>query len=349
MPNLVRSAKLITKPWTYGFYRLTYDRRLTALLTAPLSAIETKPGSSYGLCELGRDRRVEKAFNMDMNGEARIPAPQSVVWDALNDPEALKQAITGCEELERDGDNAFTARVRTKVGPVSARFGGRVELQDLNPPHSYRIVGEGTGGAAGFAKGGAIVRLEAAGPDATLLKYEVDASVGGKLAQIGSRLIDGAARKMADDFFTKFGAIAVERASAAAPAPASPAAKEPVATPQAQPAALSAPPVQVSAGSLAQTRIESSLIHNSVEPVVAPAPIPAPLPTPAQSAEPPAQQEPQAQASAASSTEARLAEDAAAEASRPTIPPDPNSGIPGLMWVAGIGLLVAILLFVLMD
>jgi len=282
---------------------------------------------------------------MDMNGVARIPAPQSVVWEALNDPEALKQAITGCEELERDGDNAFTARVRAKVGPVSARFGGRVELQDLKPLHSYRIVGEGAGGAAGFAKGGAVVRLEADGPDATLLKYEVDASVGGKLAQIGSRLIDGAARKMADDFFTKFGAIAAERASTVALAPAPPAAEEQTGTPQApsapaQPADPSAPSVQVSAGSPAPTRIESSSVHNRVEPLAAPAPAPAP---------PPVHQEQQEQAGATLSTEARLAKDKAAEASPPTISPDPNSGIPGLMWVAGIGLLVAILLFVFMG
>jgi len=263
---------------------------------------------------------------MDMNGEARIPAPQAVVWDALNDPEALKQAITGCEELERDGENAFTARVRAKVGPVSARFGGRVELKDLNPPHSYRIVGEGTGGAAGFAKGGAIVRLEADGPDATMLKYEVDASVGGKLAQIGSRLIDGAARKMADDFFTKFGAIAAGRASAAAPAAAPPLVEEPVVVPQAtsapaQPATQWTPPVQVSAESA----------------------------TPAEPTVRAAQQQARVQEAATSSTEARLAQDAATETSRPTLRPDPDSGMPGLMWVAGIGLLVAILLFVLMD
>ena len=284
---------------------------------------------------------------MDMNGEARISAPQTIVWDALNDPEALKQAITGCEELERDGENAFTARVRAKVGPVSARFGGRVELQDLNPPHSYRIVGEGTGGAAGFAKGGAIVRLEADGPDATLLKYEVDASVGGKLAQIGSRLIDGAARKMADDFFTKFGAIAAERASAADQAQV---VEEPTAAPQvttapAQPATQWIPPMQVSAGNPPPTRIEPTANRIAAEA----APVPNPHPTP----EPPiSHAAPQAaplQEAATSSTEALLAQYAATEATRPTIRPDPNGGMPGLMWVAGIALLVAILLFVLMG
>ena len=291
---------------------------------------------------------------MDMNGEARIPAPQAVVWDALNDPKALKQAITGCEELERDGENAFTARVRAKVGPVSARFGGRVELKDLNPPHSYRIVGEGTGGAAGFAKGGAIVQLEADGPDATMLKYEVDASVGGKLAQIGSRLIDGAARKMADDFFTKFGAIAAGRASAAAPAAAPPLVEEPVVVPQAtsapaQPATQWTPPVQVSAESATPTRIEPSANHIAAEPVPEPAPAPTPSPAPAEPTVRAAQQQARVQEAATSSTEARLAQDAATGTSRPTIRPDPDSGMPGLMWVAGIGLLVAILLFVLMD
>lgn len=282
---------------------------------------------------------------MDMNGEARIPAPQAVVWDALNDPEALKQAITGCEELERDGENAFTARVRAKVGPVSARFGGRVELQDLNPPHSYRIVGEGTGGAAGFAKGGAIVRLEADGPDATMLKYEVDASVGGKLAQIGSRLIDGAARKMADDFFTKFGAIAAERAASSTPNAPEPVAEAQEAAPQqfspppsepVQSAPQWTPPVQVSA-TLAPVRVETTASETVPQADQPPRP------------EPVVQQPAPVQEAATSSTEARIAEDAATEATRPTIRPNPNGGVPGLMWVAGIGLLVAILLFTLMG
>lgn len=299
---------------------------------------------------------------MDMKGEARIPAPQSVVWDALNDPEALKEAITGCEELERDGENAFKARVRAKVGPVSAKFGGRVELQDLNPPHSYRIAGEGTGGAAGFAKGGALVELEADGPDATILKYDVDASVGGKLAQIGSRLIDGAARKMADDFFTKFGAIAAARAEAAAPAPVAdptPAAPQqqaepapaapvapaaiqsaPAATAPLQPAAQWTPPVQASAAE-APARVEPSPRPAPPTPEPPPAPEPAPPESPAQQAAD--------QSAATSSTEALIAEDAAAEASRPAPRPDPSGGMPGIMWVAGIGLLVAILLFTLMG
>lgn len=156
---------------------------------------------------------------MQMSGEYRIPAPRQAVWDALNDPEVLKQCIPGCEELVRSGDNAFEAKVVAKVGPVRAKFGGKVELTDVDPPNSYKISGQGQGGAAGFAKGGANVSLAEDGLD-TVLSYTVDASVGGKLAQIGSRLIDATAKKMADDFFSSFvetvsGPEAVE---AAAPA-----------------------------------------------------------------------------------------------------------------------------------
>ena len=149
---------------------------------------------------------------MEMKGEYRIPASRLVVWEALNDPEVLKAAIAGCEELERDSDTGFTAKVKAKVGPVSARFSGIVKIVNPDPPNGYRIEGEGTGGAAGFAKGGANVVLVEDGSD-TVLSYEANASVGGKLAQIGSRLIDGTARKMADDFFSKFGEIVAERAS----------------------------------------------------------------------------------------------------------------------------------------
>lgn len=140
---------------------------------------------------------------MEMKGESRIEAPRDRVWQALNDPEVLKASIEGCEELEKVSDTEFTAKVRAKVGPVSARFGGKVTLSDLNPPSGYRIQGEGTGGVAGFAKGGATVALESDG-DATILRYDVQATVGGKLAQIGSRLIESTARKKADDFFAKF-------------------------------------------------------------------------------------------------------------------------------------------------
>ena len=165
---------------------------------------------------------------MEMSGEYRIEASREKVWDALNDPEILKQAIPGCEEIERLSDTNMTAKVVAKVGPVKATFTGQVTLSDLDPPNGYRISGEGKGGAAGFAKGGANVRLEADG-DATILKYEVDATVGGKLAQLGSRLIDGTAKKMAGEFFTNFAEIvsdgvAPETAAAPAATAAAPAA-----------------------------------------------------------------------------------------------------------------------------
>ena len=140
---------------------------------------------------------------MDMTGEYRIEAPRERVWQALNDPEVLKQCIPGCEELTKDGDDGFSAKVKAKVGPVSAKFSGKVTLSDIVPPESYTISGEGQGGAAGFAKGGAKVRLAEDG-GATQLSYEVNAQVGGKLAQIGSRLIDGTAKKLAGQFFESF-------------------------------------------------------------------------------------------------------------------------------------------------
>ncbi|MDH5556936.1 MAG: carbon monoxide dehydrogenase subunit G [Alphaproteobacteria bacterium] len=140
---------------------------------------------------------------MKMTGEYRIPAPRQTVWDALNDPEILKQCIPGCEEMTRTEEGGFEAKVTAKVGPVRAKFGGKVELSDLDPPNGYTISGQGTGGAAGFAKGGAKVSLAEDGGE-TVLTYSVDASVGGKLAQIGSRLIDATAKKMAEDFFSKF-------------------------------------------------------------------------------------------------------------------------------------------------
>ena len=141
---------------------------------------------------------------MRMSGEYRIAAPRRAVWDALNDPQVLKACIPGCEELERTSDTGFTAKVKVKVGPVSARFAGAVTLSDIVAPERCTISGEGKGGAAGFAKGGAKVRLDEDGDAATTLRYEVDAKVGGKLAQIGARLIGGTAKKIADDFFGSF-------------------------------------------------------------------------------------------------------------------------------------------------
>jgi carbon monoxide dehydrogenase subunit G len=159
---------------------------------------------------------------MDMTGEYRIAAPRQKVWDALNDPEILKQAIPGCETITKHSDTEMSATVRAKVGPVSARFGGKVTISDRDPPNSYKIMGEGTGGPAGFAKGGATVKLTDDG-DATKLSYVVEANVGGKLAQIGSRLIDATARQMADNFFSKFAQIVASSASPATSAPSRPA------------------------------------------------------------------------------------------------------------------------------
>ena len=146
---------------------------------------------------------------MEMSGEYRIEASRQTVWDALNDPEILKQSIPGCEEIERLSDTELAAKVVAKVGPVKAKFAGQVTLSDLDPPNSYRISGEGKGGAAGFAKGGANVSLKSDG-EATILSYEVDATVGGKLAQLGARLIDGTAKKMAGDFFKNFAEVVTE-------------------------------------------------------------------------------------------------------------------------------------------
>jgi len=153
---------------------------------------------------------------MDLTGEYRIPAPREAVWKALNDPDILRQCIPGCEEIQKLSDTEMTAKVTAKVGPVKAGFTGKVTLSDLDPPNGYKISGEGQGGVAGFAKGGADVRLrdDAGG---TILSYSASASVGGKLAQIGSRLIEGAARQMADQFFGKFAEVV---GSAAAPAAA---------------------------------------------------------------------------------------------------------------------------------
>ena len=140
---------------------------------------------------------------MEMKGEQLITAPQQTVWNGLNDPEVLKACVPGCESITPTGDNEYQVLMVARVGPVSAKFKGKLTLSDIKPPQSYAIAFEGQGGPAGFAKGGAKVALSTEGMT-TRLAYDVKASVGGKLAQIGSRLIDGVARKMADDFFVKF-------------------------------------------------------------------------------------------------------------------------------------------------
>jgi len=162
---------------------------------------------------------------MKMTGEQLIAAPRDKVWAALNDPEVLRACIPGCQSLEKLEDDRLKAVAVVKVGPISAKFAGEVTLSDLDPPNGYRISGEGQGGAAGFAKGGANVRLADEG-GATRLAYDVDAQVGGKLAQLGGGLIDATAKQMAGTFFKKFAEVvapAAPEAPAAAPEPSPPA------------------------------------------------------------------------------------------------------------------------------
>lgn len=163
---------------------------------------------------------------MQMNGEELINAPRDVVWAGLNDPDILRQSIPGCQTVDKESDTAFTATVKVKIGPVSANFKGKVTLSNVDAPNGYTISGEGKGGAAGFGKGSADISLTEA-PGGTLLSYSVEASVGGKMAQIGSRLIDGTAKKLAGEFFTNFNRLISEDTDGQ-PAPSEPA---PVAEP----------------------------------------------------------------------------------------------------------------------
>ena len=142
---------------------------------------------------------------MTMSGEQQLAASRQTVWQKLNDPAVLKACIPGCETLEVIGENEFQAVATNRIGPVKARFKGKVRLTDLDPPNGYKISGEGDGGIAGFAKGGATVALSDK-DGGTLLTYNVEAQIGGKLAQLGQRLVNGAAKKLADDFFVKFAA-----------------------------------------------------------------------------------------------------------------------------------------------
>ena len=152
---------------------------------------------------------------MEISGEYRIPAPREKVWEALNDPAVLKETIPGCQSIEKLSDTQMTAKVTTKIGPVKATFTGLVNFTNIDPPNGYTISGEGKGGVAGFAKGSADVTLTEDGPG-TILRYKANAQVGGKLAQIGARLIDAASRQMADAFF---GAFAARLGGEAATAP----------------------------------------------------------------------------------------------------------------------------------
>ena len=219
---------------------------------------------------------------MDMTGEYRIPAPRQTVWEALNDPETLKASIVGCDELNRTGENSFEAKVTAKVGPVKAKFGGKIQLEDIDAPNGYRIVGEGSGGAAGFAKGGAKVDLVEEGAE-TLLRYTAKADVGGKLAQIGSRLVAGTAKKMADDFFGRFSKLVADRGAASG----APLAAAPVASTAAPPAAaaVGGPVVETPLADLAgdepgaaAPRSDASIPRPTEDDVIAVPPRPAGLP-----------------------------------------------------------------------
>ena len=199
---------------------------------------------------------------MKISGEQLIPASREAVWEALNDPEILKQSIAGCTELNKTSETEFDAKVTAKVGPVKAKFAGNVKLSKLKPPESYVISGQGKGGAAGFAKGGASVKLDEKDGQ-TLLSYEVDAQVGGKLAQIGSRLIQSTARKMANDFFKKFAKLAAAgsgkpKRSAAKKTPSKKAAARKASKTQAKPAETTietAVAVETSPAASAQSQI----------------------------------------------------------------------------------------------
>jgi uncharacterized protein len=144
---------------------------------------------------------------MDMTGEQRIAAPRATVWAALNDAEVLKTCIPGCTDLEKTSDTDMKAAATLAIGPVKAKFSGNVTLSEIDAPNSYVITGQGSGGVAGFAKGSAKVVLADDGPEHTLLTYTVKADVGGKIAQLGGRLIDQTAKKLAGEFFAKFGAL----------------------------------------------------------------------------------------------------------------------------------------------
>jgi carbon monoxide dehydrogenase subunit G len=182
---------------------------------------------------------------MEIKGEYKIAAPRDKVFAALNDPAVLQACIPGCESLDKVSDTEMKAKVRLRIGPVSASFAGKVTLSDIDPPNGYKITGEGQGGAAGFAKGGAVVAL-ADDAGATTLTYNVDAQVGGKIAQVGARLIDGTAKKLADEFFGKFAATVsapppAEEAAAPASAETAAPAPSPTATSTAAPASAATP------------------------------------------------------------------------------------------------------------
>jgi len=158
---------------------------------------------------------------MELSNTRTVPLPRAVVWNALNDPAVLKDCVPGCESMEPDGEHAWRVVMAARVGPVSARFNGRMAMTDINEPESYTLQFDGQGGAAGFARGDARVTLKPLDERQTEMSYVAKAQIGGKLAQIGSRLVDGAAAKLADDFFARFVARAAPAATSAATSAAS--------------------------------------------------------------------------------------------------------------------------------
>lgn len=158
---------------------------------------------------------------MQMTGEQRIAAPRGEVWVALNDPAVLAQCIPGCQSLEQDGEDGFLAIAEVKIGPIGARFKGSVRLSDIDAPNGYTITGTGNGGIAGSASGGAKVRLSDAGEGATLVSYDVDAQVGGRMAQLGGPIIDATAKNLAGKFFARFGEVVGSAAPVVAALPPS--------------------------------------------------------------------------------------------------------------------------------
>lgn len=212
---------------------------------------------------------------MDLSGEYRIPAPKQKVWEALNDPEVLYQCIPGCESLEKVSDEELAAKMTAKVGPVKAKFSGTVTLSDIDAPNSYTLSGEGKGGAAGFGKGTAKVHLTEDNGE-TVLTYNADAQVGGKLAQLGARLIQGTARKYADDFFSSFSRIVAgkelpaEATTEAVPAPE----PEQAPSPAPEPVPMPEPELEPAAAPASQPAPEA-----------ASEPAPEPTPTPASTEE----------------------------------------------------------------
>lgn len=273
---------------------------------------------------------------MDMTGERRIPAPRGVVWDALNNPDVLKASIPGCESLEKLSDDEMKATAAVKVGPISARFTGKVHLSDIDPPNGYRISGEGQGGVAGFAKGGANVSLADDGAD-TLLSYQVNAQVGGKLAQLGGRLIDATAKNMADAFFDRFS----KQVQAMTPAEAVPAAAAAEAAPA--PAAAPAAPVSVAA---APAPIPVGTAAPVASPTPAPVAHPAPVAAPARQGLSPAAAEEAAGRTMAEPVAAAMHATPPAAISIWALIPREPFGLPIAAWI-GSGVFALILLLML--